>query len=120
MAAPRGVGWASAGAYTDLLPARPRVPSWPPRTGQGGGTTIGTPTEAVLRVPATRFERYVPGLRAVRTYERAWLSRDLVAAVVLSALLVPQGMAYAELAGLPAITGLYTTVVCLLAYAFVG
>jgi high affinity sulfate transporter 1 len=44
----------------------------------------------------------------------------VVAAVVLSALLVPQGMAYAELAGLPAITGLYTTVMCLLAYAVFG
>ncbi|CAN5446657.1 sulfate permease [soil metagenome] len=43
-----------------------------------------------------------------------------MAAVVLSALLVPQGMAYAELSGLPAITGLYTTVVCLLAYAAFG
>jgi high affinity sulfate transporter 1 len=43
-----------------------------------------------------------------------------VAAIVLSALLVPQGMAYAELAGLPAITGLYTTVMCLLAYAVFG
>ncbi len=35
-------------------------------------------------------------------------------------MLVPQGMAYAELAGLPAITGLYTTVICLVAYALVG
>ena len=43
-----------------------------------------------------------------------------MAAIVLSALLVPQGMAYAELAGLPAITGLYTTVMCLLAYAVFG
>jgi high affinity sulfate transporter 1 len=65
-------------------------------------------------------ERYVPGIRAARTYQRRWLRRDLVAAVVLSALLVPQGMAYAELAGLPAITGLYTTIVCLLAYAVFG
>jgi high affinity sulfate transporter 1 len=65
-------------------------------------------------------ERYVPGIRAARTYQRRWLPRDLVAAVVLSALLVPQGMAYAELAGLPAITGLYTTIVCLLAYAVFG
>ena len=39
---------------------------------------------------------------------------------MLSSLLVPQGMAYAELAGLPAITGLYATVVCLLAYAAFG
>ena len=35
-------------------------------------------------------------------------------------LLVPQGMAYAELAGLPPITGLYTTAVALLAYALFG
>ena len=62
----------------------------------------------------------MPGLRVARTYNKGWLPRDLVAGVVLSALLVPQGMAYAELAGLPAITGLYATVVCLLAYALFG
>jgi len=66
------------------------------------------------------LERWVPGIRAIRTYDRGWLRRDLVAAVVLSAMLVPQGMAYAELAGLPAITGLYATVVCLVAYAAFG
>lgn len=68
----------------------------------------------------SRAERWMPGLRAARTYRAAWLSKDIVAGVVLSALLVPQGMAYAELAGLPAITGLYTTVICLLAYALFG
>lgn len=62
----------------------------------------------------------MPGLRTLRTYKAAWLPRDLVSGAVLCALLVPQGMAYAELAGLPAITGLYTTVVCLLAYAAFG
>ncbi len=62
----------------------------------------------------------MPGLRVIRTYDRSWLSRDLIAGIVLVTLLVPQGMAYAELAGLPAITGLYTTVVCLIAYALVG
>jgi high affinity sulfate transporter 1 len=56
----------------------------------------------------------------LRTYQRAWLPQDLAAGLVLSVLLVPQGMAYAELAGLPAITGLYATVVCLVAYAAVG
>jgi high affinity sulfate transporter 1 len=44
----------------------------------------------------------------------------LVAGVVLAAILVPQGMAYAELAGLPAVTGLYTTIACLVAYAAFG
>ena len=68
----------------------------------------------------SRVEQWIPGLRAVRTYQLAWLPRDLVAGVVLCALLIPQGMAYAELAGLPAITGLYTTVVCLVAYATFG
>ena len=48
-----------------------------------------------------RVERWMPGVRVVRTYERAWLSRDLIAGIVLVTLLVPQGMAYAELAGLP-------------------
>ena len=67
-----------------------------------------------------RLEAWVPGIRVLRTYERGWLSRDLIAGIVLVTLLVPQGMAYAELAGLPPITGLYTTVVCLVAYAFVG
>jgi len=68
----------------------------------------------------TRLEKWMPGIRAVRTYQRGWLYKDLVAGLVLCALLVPQGMAYAELAGLPAITGLYTTIVCLLAYAAFG
>jgi len=61
-----------------------------------------------------------PGLRAVAEYRRRWLVKDLVAGVVLTTLLVPQGMAYAELAGLPPITGLYTTIMCLLAYAVFG
>ena len=62
----------------------------------------------------------MPGVRTLRTYERAWLAKDVVAGLVLTALLVPQGMAYAELAGLPPITGLYTSILCLTAYALVG
>src|SRR5918998_1046813 len=61
-----------------------------------------------------------PGVRAFRGYQRSWLVKDLVAGVVLTTLLVPQGMAYAELAGLPPITGLYTTITCLLGYAVLG
>jgi high affinity sulfate transporter 1 len=61
-----------------------------------------------------------PGFRALTGYRRPWLVKDLVAGVVLTTLLVPQGMAYAELAGLPPITGLYTTIMCLLGYAVFG
>jgi high affinity sulfate transporter 1 len=69
---------------------------------------------------AAHVEKWVPGVRVVRSYQRRWLRADLVAGVVLAAILVPQGMAYAELAGLPAVTGLYTTVACLVAYAIFG
>jgi high affinity sulfate transporter 1 len=65
-------------------------------------------------------ERWVPGVRVARTYERSWLRFDLVAGVVLAAILVPQGMAYAQLAGLPAVTGLYATIACLVGYAIFG
>ena len=65
-------------------------------------------------------ERHVPGLAALRTYERRWLRSDLVAGIVLAAILVPQGMAYAELAGLPPVNGLYTTIACLIGYALMG
>jgi high affinity sulfate transporter 1 len=63
---------------------------------------------------------WLPGLQAVRSYRRAWLAKDIVAGIVLTTLLVPQGMAYAELAGLPPITGLYTSILCLLGYAVFG
>jgi high affinity sulfate transporter 1 len=66
------------------------------------------------------LERWVPGLRAARSYQSAWARPDVVAGIVLAAILVPQGMAYAELAGLPPVTGLYTTIGCLVGYAVFG
>jgi high affinity sulfate transporter 1 len=64
--------------------------------------------------------RSLPGARTLAEYQTPWLRRDLVAGIVLTTLLVPQGMAYAQLAGLPAITGLYTTILCLVGYALFG
>jgi high affinity sulfate transporter 1 len=64
--------------------------------------------------------RWFPGARMLMSYRISWLRRDVVAGIVLTTLLVPQGMAYAELAGLPPITGLYTTVLCLIGYAVFG
>ena len=64
--------------------------------------------------------RWLPGVQALRTYQRSWLSRDVVAGIVLTALLVPAGMGYAEASGLPAIYGLYATIVPLVVYAIVG
>ncbi|TFD50138.1 STAS domain-containing protein [Cryobacterium sp. Hh11] len=62
----------------------------------------------------------VPGLNTALHYQRAWLMPDLRAGIVLSFLLIPAGMGYAEASGLPAHTGLYATIVPLLVYAVFG
>ena len=64
--------------------------------------------------------RWLPGLYTLRHYQPQWLPRDLAAGLALTAVLVPVGMAYAEASGLPAIYGLYATIVPLLAYAVFG
>jgi high affinity sulfate transporter 1 len=70
--------------------------------------------------PSHGLASWLPGLWVLRHYRRAWLARDVVAGLVLTALLVPAGMGYALASGLPAITGLYATVGPLLAYAIFG
>ena len=82
---------------------------------------MSVPTSAPKAPPRTSaLQQFVPAVGVFRTYQRGWLPKDLVAGLVLSALLVPQGMAYAELAGLPPVTGLYTSILCLLGYAIFG
>jgi high affinity sulfate transporter 1 len=71
-------------------------------------------------IGGSQLRGYVPGLEVIKSYRRKWLPKDIVAGLVLSALLVPQGMAYADLAGLPPVTGLYTSILCLLGYAIFG
>jgi high affinity sulfate transporter 1 len=63
---------------------------------------------------------WLPGLSTARNYERRWLRDDIVAGLVLTMVLVPAGLGYAEVAGLPPVTGLYATIVPLLVYALVG
>jgi sulfate permease, SulP family len=64
--------------------------------------------------------RYLPGISVLRGYQRSWLRGDLLAGVTVAAYMVPQVMAYAEVAGLPAITGLWAAVAPLVAYAILG
>jgi high affinity sulfate transporter 1 len=79
----------------------------------GAGRVTAGPT-------GTGLGRWVPGFRTIRQYPRRWLPNDLLAGLVLTAFLVPVGMGYAQAAGLPPITGLYATIVPLLAYAVLG
>src|SRR3954451_15691688 len=53
-------------------------------------------------------------------YQRGWLRRDLLAGVTVTAYLVPQVMAYAEVAGLPPASGLWAAVGAMVGYAFLG
>jgi high affinity sulfate transporter 1 len=64
--------------------------------------------------------RWLPGLNTLRHYERSWLRHDIVAGLVMTTMLVPVGIAYAEASGIPGINGLYATIVPLLAYAVFG
>ena len=63
---------------------------------------------------------WAPGVNTLLHYQRAWLLRDLVAGLALTAILVPVGMGYAEASGLPAIHGLYATLIPLIVYAIFG
>jgi high affinity sulfate transporter 1 len=62
----------------------------------------------------------VPIVSTFRRYDTSLLRPDLIAGLVLATLLVPQAMAYAELTGLPAETGIYTTIAALVAYSVFG
>ena len=68
----------------------------------------------------TSWLRWVPGLQTLRRYEASWLRHDIIAGLVLTTMLVPAGIAYAEASGVPGVYGLYATIVPLLAYALFG
>src|SRR5215471_946112 len=68
----------------------------------------------------TGWTRWIPGFNTLRRYELSWLRRDVVAGLVMTTMLVPVGVAYAQASGVPGINGLYATIVPLLAYALFG
>jgi sulfate permease, SulP family len=69
---------------------------------------------------ATGLRRYVSVLDGIRPYQRAWLSKDIVAGVTLAALAIPETMGYTKIAGMPVITGLYTILIPIAAFALFG
>jgi SulP family sulfate permease len=66
------------------------------------------------------LRRYVSILDGIRPYERAWLQRDVVAGITLAALAIPEVMGYTKIAGMPVVTGLYTILIPIVAFALFG
>ncbi len=66
------------------------------------------------------IDRWMPGLGVIRDYRRAWLGHDALAGLSVAAIQIPTAIAYAQLAGFPPETGLYASVLPLVAYALFG
>jgi sulfate permease, SulP family len=69
---------------------------------------------------ASHVRRWLPVLNWTSAYRREWLLPDVFAGLALWAVMVPEGMAYAGIVGVPPIMGLYTIVPALIAYAVLG
>ena len=65
-------------------------------------------------------QRLLPILGWFPSYERAWLLPDILAGVAVWAVMVPEGMAYSSIVGVPPIMGLYTIIPPLIVYALLG
>jgi high affinity sulfate transporter 1 len=83
-------------------------------------TEPGRIARHAMQANQTGWIRWLPGLNTLRQYDSSWLRHDLVAGLVMTTMLVPVGIAYAEASGVPGINGLYATIVPLLAYALFG
>lgn len=81
-------------------------------------TSIATTSGGLT--PRKSLLDWLPGVGALRDYDIHWLRNDIVAGIVLSTMLIPVGVAYAVASGLPAINGLYATIIPLIAYAVFG
>jgi SulP family sulfate permease len=66
------------------------------------------------------MQRFFPFLQWLPSYNKSWLTKDLMAGLTVGIILIPQGMAYAMIAGLPPVYGLYASLVPVLIYAFLG
>jgi Sulfate permease family len=69
---------------------------------------------------AARLSRFAPVFSWAPGYNPAWLTKDVVAGFTIWGLLIPEGIAYASLAGLPPQAGLYTLLASLALYAIFG
>src|SRR3954469_16927589 len=71
-------------------------------------------------IATDRSSNWMPGVEQFLRYRPGWLRGDVLAGLTVTAYLVPQVMAYSTLAGLPAVTGLWTAIVALVVYVLFG
>ena len=67
-----------------------------------------------------RIKSFIPILEWLPNYKKKWLKGDIGAGLTVGVMLIPQGMAYATIAGLPAVYGLYASIIPILIYAIFG
>lgn len=95
--------------------ALPIAPETAPESGRSARLS-----QASMASADSGWRHWLPGLHVLRNYQRAWLLNDVMAGLVLTAVLVPVGIAYAVASGVPGICGLYANLAGLLAYALFG
>ena len=76
-----------------------------------------TPPPVAAEGPGSAPSRFVTLFGSIRPYDRSWLSRDVVAGITLAALAIPEVMGYTKIVGTPVITGLYTMLIPVVAFA---
>jgi high affinity sulfate transporter 1 len=81
---------------------------------------MSTGVEAPSAGEPTGISRYFSLFQGILPYDRSWLSRDVVAGITLAALAIPEVMGYTKIAGTPVITGLYTILIPIVAFAIFG
>src|SRR5262245_30298158 len=98
--------------------------SWPRQDSQATSSPIAPiqekPIMAISSRPASIAQRLLPILGWLPAYRREWLLPDVLAGLAVWAVMVPEGMAYSGIVGVPPITGLYTIIPPLIVYALLG
>src|SRR5262245_1627509 len=86
-----------------------------------GGSRPGLAADQARRLKHVGWPaRLVPGLATLARYDRRWLTKDILSGASVAAIALPVGLAYADLAGVPAIIGIYSAIFPLLGYALFG
>src|SRR5262245_24513570 len=86
-----------------------------------GGSRPGLAADQARRLKHVGWPaRLVPGLATLARYDRRWLTKDILSGASVAAIALPVGLAYADLAGVPAIIGIYSAIFPLFAYALFG